>query len=267
MASKRKGISKRIRFEVFKRDGFACQYCGAKAPSAVLHIDHVEPLAKGGENEILNYITACSDCNLGKGPRELDDQSALHKQRAQLDDLNTRREQLRLMISWKDGLKDLELEKIKAVTQRMNAMHPGWRLNEEGRSDITKLVAKVPIELIFEAIDIVSHSIEKHWDGRATRRSVTGVVDRVARIATIKLEDLKNPGIQALYYIRGIARKRIPTWGRHSDWQAMALLKRAQKSGASEVDMTDVATGSASWWQFTDAIEKLIASKGQVREP
>lgn len=26
----RKAMSKKLRFEVFKRDGFCCQYCGAK---------------------------------------------------------------------------------------------------------------------------------------------------------------------------------------------------------------------------------------------
>lgn len=48
--------------------------------------------------------------------------------------------------------------------------------------------------------------------------------------------------------------------GCHSDWQALGLLRKAMKAGASEADMTDVAIGSASWWQFTDGLEKLIAA-------
>jgi hypothetical protein len=34
--AQRKPISKSVRFEVFKRDNFACQYCGASAPKAYL---------------------------------------------------------------------------------------------------------------------------------------------------------------------------------------------------------------------------------------
>ena len=34
METKRKTISKKTRFEVFKRDSFKCQYCGASAPEA-----------------------------------------------------------------------------------------------------------------------------------------------------------------------------------------------------------------------------------------
>lgn len=64
--SNRVAISKRIRFEVFKRDGFECQYCGATPPKAVLHCDHIDPVANGGTNDMDNLVTACQDCNQGK---------------------------------------------------------------------------------------------------------------------------------------------------------------------------------------------------------
>lgn len=55
-------IPKKLRFEVFKRDSFKCQYCGKSAPEVVLHVDHIKPVAEGGTNEITNLITACADC-------------------------------------------------------------------------------------------------------------------------------------------------------------------------------------------------------------
>lgn len=57
--STREAIGKKVRFEVFKRDKFVCQYCGAKAPDVVLHVDHIHPVAQGGRNDILNLVTAC----------------------------------------------------------------------------------------------------------------------------------------------------------------------------------------------------------------
>lgn len=62
----RKSISKKLRFEVFKRDSFQCQYCGQLPPKVVLEIDHVHPVSKGGDNSIDNLLTACFECNRGK---------------------------------------------------------------------------------------------------------------------------------------------------------------------------------------------------------
>ena len=70
MATKRKAISKKTRFEVFKRDGFTCQYCGAHPPQAILHVDHIVPVAEGGGNEDTNLVTACDHCNLGKAANQ-----------------------------------------------------------------------------------------------------------------------------------------------------------------------------------------------------
>lgn len=71
MATKRKALSKKTRFEVFKRDGFKCQYCGAHPPGVLLHVDHIKAVAEGGENDIDNLVTSCEACNLGKGARSL----------------------------------------------------------------------------------------------------------------------------------------------------------------------------------------------------
>ena len=71
MATKRKALSKKTRFDVFKRDKFTCQYCGAVPPTVLLHVDHVHPVVEGGENDQDNLVTACEPCNLGKGGRLL----------------------------------------------------------------------------------------------------------------------------------------------------------------------------------------------------
>lgn len=69
--SDRKPMSKTLRFEVFKRDRFTCQYCGAHPPKAVLEVDHIEAVAAGGTNDEGNLVTACFDCNRGKAARDL----------------------------------------------------------------------------------------------------------------------------------------------------------------------------------------------------
>jgi hypothetical protein len=67
----RKAISKKTRFEIFKRDLFTCQYCGAHPPGVLLHVDHIVAVASGGTNDKDNLTTACEPCNSGKGARPL----------------------------------------------------------------------------------------------------------------------------------------------------------------------------------------------------
>lgn len=69
--AKRRSTGKRLRFEIFKRDHFTCQYCGSQPPDVVLVIDHITPVALGGDSTIDNLITACEPCNQGKADRPL----------------------------------------------------------------------------------------------------------------------------------------------------------------------------------------------------
>lgn len=59
-------ISKRVRFEILRRDNHTCQYCGRAAPEVKLTIDHVVPQALGGSDKPENLTAACSECNAGK---------------------------------------------------------------------------------------------------------------------------------------------------------------------------------------------------------
>lgn len=69
--AERKALSKKTRFEVFKRDSFTCQYCGKQPPDVNLQVDHINPVANGGNNDSMNLITSCVDCNQGKSDTPL----------------------------------------------------------------------------------------------------------------------------------------------------------------------------------------------------
>jgi len=57
------------RFNVFLRDYFTCQYCGARRPTQELTFDHLVPRSRGGHTTWENVVTACGQCNLLKGNR------------------------------------------------------------------------------------------------------------------------------------------------------------------------------------------------------
>ena len=58
---------RRLRFEIFRRDFYRCQFCGRGIVDGIeLTLDHVVPKSKGGPYTKENLITACRDCNEGK---------------------------------------------------------------------------------------------------------------------------------------------------------------------------------------------------------
>lgn len=59
-------VSKRLRFEILRRDNHTCRYCGLTAAAVQLRVDHVVPVALGGSDDPTNLVTACEPCNSGK---------------------------------------------------------------------------------------------------------------------------------------------------------------------------------------------------------
>lgn len=158
------GLSKKLRFEVLKRDSFKCQYCGAEAPGVLLHVDHIHPKSKGGKNDLTNLLTSCAPCNMGKGARTLDDDTAVSKSRAQMEDLQARREQLEMMMRWREGLRDLEDEGIDRVGEYWEKLVPGWPPNDGGKAKLRKMLREFGLSEVLSAIDISVDTYLRYTD-------------------------------------------------------------------------------------------------------
>lgn len=60
---------KLTRREIFLRDGYACQYCGARTSN--LTVDHIIPRSRGGLHVWDNVVAACQPCNHRKGGKSV----------------------------------------------------------------------------------------------------------------------------------------------------------------------------------------------------
>jgi 5-methylcytosine-specific restriction endonuclease McrA len=59
-------ISKVDRLSVYLRDGFLCGYCGRdlhNAKPSEVHLDHLTPRSKGGDDKPTNVVLSCNSCN------------------------------------------------------------------------------------------------------------------------------------------------------------------------------------------------------------
>lgn len=245
----RKSISKSTRFEVFKRDKFTCQYCGKSAPEVVLHVDHIQPVSKDGDNEVTNLITACADCNLGKGARELSDDAVIQKRKAQLDELQDRREQLEMMLEWQRSLDSIERIELEGVLEYWEELMPGYTLNEIGIGDLKKQLRRYGCNKVMDAISKSCNQYLRNSKGEITEDTVNKTISMVPRIITVTDSPDRD-----LYYIRGIARNRCNYF---SDWQAFELLKTARSYGASIDDLRDIAAQTRNWSSWSGEMREF----------
>jgi hypothetical protein len=208
--SNRKSLSKKLRFEVFKRDSFTCQYCGKVAPNVILEVDHIEPVSKGGNNNLLNLITSCFDCNRGKTNAELNDDSVVAKQRRQLELLQERREQIQLMFNWKKELDNLKSDTDEMVISYIENKIENFSLNDSGTKKISPLTKKYDLADILESIDLSASKYLKYdSDGVLTQESAEEFLNKIGGI----LVNLNKPPIeQKASYIKGICRNRFSYW-------------------------------------------------------
>lgn len=143
---------KRLRFRVFERDGFTCQYCGKKPPEVILHADHVFPVSKGGTNEIENLITACADCNLGKATMELGKGTPQTYKNA--EDLQERFDQLKAFYKLQKKISQFKEEIVDDIAFYWEDQFQGSILSDVGRTSIKSLMDTFTPEEIKDAMSI-----------------------------------------------------------------------------------------------------------------
>jgi hypothetical protein len=200
--AKRKIISKKLRFEVFKRDSFTCQYCGRMAPDVVLEVDHINPVVNGGDNDIMNLITSCFDCNRGKGKKVLSENETIKKQQEQLKELNEKREQLEMMLKWKKELSKFEDEQVQKCNELLSEY--GRSLTEKGKNDFKKWIKKYGFIEVYENFQI---ALEQYVD-EDDSTSYSKAINYVPKIINNKILEQNDPMLPKKHYIKGILRNR-----------------------------------------------------------
>jgi hypothetical protein len=167
-------VSKRVRYEIHRRDNHTCRYCGGTAPDFTLTVDHVTPVALGGSDDPTNLVTACRDCNAGKtsttpgAPLVADVAADALQWSAALAAAMKRAED-----DWagREAYRKTFLAAWKRHDRRLTILDPGWVGTLAKWHDIG-----VPIVLVVEAVDI-AFSREKVANGDVFRYAC-GVVWR-----------------------------------------------------------------------------------------
>lgn len=175
--AKRTAISKKTRFDVFKRDAFQCQYCGACPPGVLLHVDHINPVANGGTNDIDNLVTSCEPCNLGKGARELSSVP---------ETLNSKAARIREAEDQLAGYQEILRARADRIEDEMwevaESLWPGSSKSGAGRKDLQSIklfINRIGVVDVLELAEVAKAA--KPWGGQAQWRYFCGCCWRTIR--------------------------------------------------------------------------------------
>lgn len=254
---RRRTISKTVRFEVFKRDSFQCQYCGASAPDVLLQIDHIKPIARGGTNEITNLITACAGCNAGKKDRPLHDSIIIKKNKAQLNELQERRQQLEMMMQWAESLQDVRGHSVRSLADYWAELAPGHVLNDHGLRAIRKWLRRFQFSEITHAMDVAADQyLEFQDDATVTKESWQCAFGKIPGICGVVRDSESDPDLRELFYICGIVRNKCGDL--FDKDECLELLRGARECDVPLQKLRQSAYRVQSWTHFKELLGQLV---------
>ena len=251
---KRVALSKKVRFEVFKRDNFKCQYCGKSAPDVILNVDHLVPVKHGGNNDMLNLITSCLECNQGKKARKLDDKNYLIKQKKELDLLAEKRKQMEDMFKWKKKLLNVENDTVKKLLEKWTSLNGNqFSLNEVGQKKLKLLLKKFTVEEIIDAFEIAINTYYKNTD-----ESINDAWYKVNGILYNRKIEKTNPELCQIKRIAGILKNKS---NYKQFWQLQQSVKYYYDLGFDLDYLFDFAKSAYSYASFRDNLDEQLEDK------
>ena len=210
-------ISPQLRFEVFKRDAFTCQDCGRTTPNVVLYVGYKISPEKGGTTELDNLITRCYECFEEKP----------------LERLSERREQLEMMIEWKNGWKTYKEDSRDHVVEYIHSKIEGYTLKTKAKQNVANALKKYGVPKVLDIIDEAAEkSLKYDSEDNLIKDSVEEFVNNIHKFLYV---DSQPPIRQKMLYVCGICNNRFQYWNRQKGLELLEDYASAlRKHGYSE---------------------------------
>ncbi|MFB6568261.1 HNH endonuclease [Streptomyces noursei] len=254
-------VSKRLRYEILRRDSHTCRYCGATAPDVPLRIDHVTPVALGGADTPDNLVTACQDCNSGKSSSSPD---AEH-----VTDVSS--DALRWSAAMAQAAEELRSQAEPKRTYRA-AFHNAWNewtREHNGKMEPLDLPAgwKTSLDTFREAglpIDVWPDIVEKTMTNKAVRtdnlfRYTCGIAWRMIRELQDRAKEITGLTKPAPASVDSVLKAAVEVWTREQFGEIGSdALDKFRNSAARLAEREDAyrvlhAAQHAAWFAHSDA--------------
>ena len=172
----------------------------------------------------------------------------LDKQRKMLEDLEERRQQLQMMIQWREQLSNFDEEQALALAKIINEKLKPVYVTEAGITTIGEWLNRFKLDELVKVVDemIVPKTKDNSIDG----------AEFMAKIPRIAAANRKPEVERELLYIRGILRKRLSYI---DERKTLMWLHSAVHAGYCTDELKHFATVVRSWTEFKNDIVEMIA--------
>ena len=175
----RQPIPRKLRHEVFKRDGYRCRECGASKDETSLEIDHIVPVARGGTNDIGNLQTLCRECNRMKHTDTwVGGETDLETVKHELDSLNNQINNVKNNLSQANNENDkieykyqlMKLEERLTIVEKqygkLSMENKQFEAEREKEEKINQLYKKLYVQLSDNELVMLSDNYGINYDNR-----------------------------------------------------------------------------------------------------
>jgi hypothetical protein len=168
-----------------------------------------------------------------------------------MEELNSRREQLEMMLEWRNGLKGINTDEVDAAKNNWSEM-TGFDLTEFGMKDLRKLIRRFGLRSVLDAQDLAFESYaEPDGDGGYDRDSIDHALSKVGGIC---FYNSAPEHVRKIGHIRGIIRRRMYI----NEAVCKELLELIHSAGGNLDEQIDLARIARNWTEWRSEAESIL---------
>jgi hypothetical protein len=183
-----------------------------------------------------------------------------------LAELNERREQLEMMVQWREGLHsitDHAVSKLEDLFQQLT----GRMFSDYGRKKVKGWLRRYEFAELYEAMEDAAHTYWKDPEAEEDQsEQASKVFNYTPGIIAARKRNAHKPWMKDLYYARAIIRNRHYC----NEQKAIELLEEAYDAGIHVEELKEHAKQSRSWtaWHrsLREWIDEIYEQEGTVDE-
>jgi len=242
---------KRIKFEVFEKDSFRCQFCGSRAPNVTLKLLRIQET--NDKDTWLNTAflsTSCTNCENKKA-------GIINDGFISIEELEERLQQLKMLINWRKGMFKIRKQQLENLITYWQNKIPGYEINSDQKKHLLSYMTKYSGDEIRNAMNVacdkfVNFNPDKSYD----HSSVSDAFYKVQEICLQKTEIANSNETEGLNQIHVHLKQNID--GFFDAQRAAQWLTYARSWEVSIEDLIRMAQSVATWTEFAVNIDEMV---------